>query len=109
MKIRRERATACEDGLAVCVLHGLLVCAFGITRRVRKWENNWVLVELGHALQDVLVEDAADGGQPHENGWLDVVDNFSESLVLLTVIITAGEILFMLSKVVASVVGNETL
>lgn len=62
---------------------------FRITRRVRQWENNGMLVESSHLLEDGLVKDSADGRETHEDCRLDIVNNLRESLELLSLVIIA--------------------
>ena len=66
-------------------------------------------VPFGHFLQDGRSEDAAEGRQTHQHGRLDVVDNLIQSLVLLAVVVVAGKVDLVGSKLVATVRSDETL
>lgn len=55
-----------------------------------------MFIESNHLLQDILVEDTADGGEAHEDGGFDVVDYLGEGLELLAFVVGAGEVDFVL-------------
>lgn len=98
-----------EEDLLVGADHGLLEGTFGLGDWVGEWEDDWAFAEGGHLLDDCLVECASDGGETHENGWLDIVDDFLKALVLLAIVVAAGEDELVFLELVTAVVGDETL
>ena len=60
-------------------------------------------------MQDRGGEGAADGGQTHQDRWLNDVDEFAERFDLLAGVVGAGEVDFVLGELVAPVEGDEAL
>ena len=98
-----------EQAAALSVEDSLLECALRLAGRVGQGEDDGVVVQLGHLLEDLLVEGTANGGQTHEDGGLDVVDQASEGLVLAAVVVVTGEVHLVLSELVTAVKGDETV
>src|SRR5260370_26080522 len=57
---------------------GLLRRALGVISRVRKRQDHGTLVDAGHALDDLLVEKAANGADADDRGRLDALDGSNE-------------------------------
>lgn len=91
------------------MLDGFGKGALGLAAGVGQGEDNGALVKLGHAFEDLGGEGATDGAEAHENGWLDVLDNLLEGLVLLALVVISGEVKLVLGELVTTVVGNKTL
>lgn len=105
----REGGARGEEAAALGVLDGVLESALGLAAWVGQGEDDGHLVQLGHALEDGGGESTTDGAETHENGRLDVLDDILESLVLLTLVVVTREVELVLGKLVATVVGDETL
>ena len=106
---RLERTATSKEDASVGSLYSVLEVAFGVCGGVGQGENDGFIVEFGHAAQDVCVEGAADGGETHQDGGLDVFDYFGERLELLALVVVAGEIGFVGGELVAAVICHETL
>jgi hypothetical protein len=109
VEIWREWATAGKDCLAIGIFHSFLVCTLGVAGWVRKREDDWVWVQFGHSIKDRLVKNTTNRRQSHQNCRLYKVDNLGESLELLTIVVITREVYLVLSKLISSVVGYETL
>lgn len=105
----RERRARSEEDTALSVLDGVLEGALRLAAGVGKGEDDGHLVQLSHTLDDLGGEGTADGGETHENGGLDVLNDVLESLVLLALVVVTREVELVLGKLVATVVGDETL
>tara|TARA_R110002060_G_scaffold74594_1_gene83949 strand:+ start:1582 stop:2154 length:573 start_codon:yes stop_codon:yes gene_type:complete len=66
-------------------------------------------IQFSHGPENLLVEDSTHSGESHEDGGLYEVDDFWEGLELLTLVVIAGEIDFVLSESISSVVCDQTL
>jgi len=105
----RERGARSEEATALSVGDSLLKRALGFAGRIGEWENDGVLVQASHALENSGSEGAANGRKTHENGWLDILNNVVKSLELLALVVVSGEVDLVISELVATVVGDETL
>jgi hypothetical protein len=68
-----------------------------------------VLVEAGHFLQDYGCESASNRRETHQDGRFDIVDDIGKLLDLFAGIVIAREVNFVIGKLVATVVGYQTL
>ena len=98
-----------EETAAVGVDDGGLEVTLGLGGGVGEGEDERGGVPVSHLAQDLRGEDAAHGGETHQDGGLDVVDDLIESLVLLAVVVTASEVDLVVGELVAAVSGDETL
>lgn len=98
-----------EEAAAVGVGDGGLEVTLGLGGGVGEGEDERGGVPVSHLAQDLWGEDAAHGGETHQDGGLDVVDDLVEGLVLLAVVVTAGEVDLVVGELVAAVSGDETL
>lgn len=104
-----EGRTGGEDGFVICVFHGLLECAFGLAGGVGQREDDGTLIEGAHLGKDRLGEDATNGTETKEGSGTDVVDNLFERLVLLALVVVAGEVDFVLLQLVTTVICHQPL
>lgn len=98
-----------EEAAAVGVDDGGLEVTLGLGRGVGEGEDERSGVPVSHLAQNLRGEDATHGGETHQDGGLDVVDDVVEGLVLLAVVVMAGEVDLVVSELVAAVSGDETL
>lgn len=98
-----------EETATVGVGDGGLEVTLGLGGGVGEGEDERGGVPVSHLAQDLRGEDAAHGGETHQDGGLDVVDDLIKSLVLLAVVVTAGEVDLVVGELVAAVSGDETL
>ena len=63
-----------------------------------------MFIHFGHPFQYALIKYSRDCRHAHQDGWLDILNHFSQSLELLSLIVVTREILFVLSEFVASVI-----
>jgi hypothetical protein len=98
-----------EEAAAVGVGDGGLEVTLGLGGGVGEGEDERGGVPVSHLAQDLWGEDAAHGGETHQDGGLDVVDDLVEGLVLLAVVVTAGEVDLVVGELIAAVSGDETL
>lgn len=98
-----------EKTAALSVEDSLLECALRLAGGVGQGEDDGVIVQLGHLLENLLVESTANGGQTHQDGGLDVVDQAGERLVLTAVVVVASKVDLVLGELVTTVVGDETI
>jgi len=108
LKSREGRARSEED-TALSVLDGVLEGALRLAAGVGQREDDGHLVQLSHTLDDLGGEGTANGGETHKNGGLDVLNDVLEGLVLLALVVVTREVELVLGKLVATVVGDETL
>ncbi len=100
-------AAAREEGAAVGVFHRFFKGAFGVGRGVGEGEDDGMVIPLAHFRQDGRIEDAAHGGEAHEDGGFDVVDDFGERLQLAALVVVAREVDLVVGELVAAVVGDQ--
>lgn len=98
-----------EETATVGVGDGGLEVTLGLGGGVGEGEDERGGVPVSHLAQDLRGEDAAHGGETHQDGGLDVVDDLIKSLVLLAVVVTAGEVDLVVGELVAAVSGDKTL
>lgn len=103
-----EWRTGRKEAFAVSVLDGVFEGTLGLAAGVGEREDDGAVVQLSHASQDLWGEGTADGRETHENGWLDVLDDFIKSLELLTVVVVTGEVELVIGEL-ATVVSNKAL
>jgi len=104
-----EGGAGSEEAAAVGVLDCCLEVALGLVGGVGEGEDEGGGVPVCHLAEDLGGEDAAHGGETHQDGGLDVVDDFFEGLELGALVVTAGEVDLVVCELVAAVGGNETL
>ena len=66
-------------------------------------------VQFSHGPENLFVEDSTHRGESHEDGRLDKVDDLWEGLELLALVVITGEIDFVLSESVSSVICDQAL
>lgn len=98
-----------EEAAAVGVGDSGLEVTLGLGRGVGEGEDERGGVPVSHLAQDLRGKDAAHGGETHQDGGLDVVNDLFEGLVLLGVVVTAGEVDLVVGELVATVSGDKTL
>lgn len=81
-----------EERAALGVLHGVLEGAFGVCAWVGEREDDGLVVELAHAFEYGGREGAADGGEAHEDGGLDLLDDRGEGFDLVAGIVGTRKI-----------------
>lgn len=91
------------------MLNGVGEGAFGFRGRVGEREDDGALVDACHLLEDGGCKGTADGGETHENGRLDDVDQLAERFDLPAGVVRAGKVNFVLRKFVAAVESDEAL
>ena len=104
-----EGGTGGEEAAAVGVLDGRLKVTLGLGGGVGEGEDERGGVPIGHLAEDLRGEDTSHSGETHENGGLDVVNDLLEGLVLLAVVVLAGEVDLVVSELVTAVGSDETL
>jgi hypothetical protein len=100
---RREWAATGEQSSALGILDGFLEGALGLGRRVGQGEDDGAVVQSCHSLEDIPVECPANRGETHENGRLDEFDEARQALDLLAVVVIAGEVDFVVRKLVTTI------
>jgi len=98
-----------EETAAISVLDGGLEVALGLGGGVRQREDDGGCVPVGHLAEDLGGEDTAHGGQTHQDGRLDMVDDLLEGLELLAVIVLTGKVDLVVGELVTTISGDETL
>ena len=104
-----KRGTRGKETAAVGVLDGVREGAFGFRGWVGEREDDGSVVDACHLLEDGGREGAADGGETHENGRLDDVNQFAERFDLSAGVVRAGEINFVIGEFVTAIEGDEAL
>lgn len=105
----REGRARGEEAAAVGVGDGALVVALRLVGGVGQGEDDRGGVPVEHLPQDLRGEDAADGGQAHQDGRLDIVDDLLQGLELLAVVVLAGKVDLVVGQLVTTVSGDQTL
>ena len=98
-----------EEAAAVGVLDGGLEVALGLGGGVGQGEDDGGGVPVGHLAEDLGSEDTTHGGQTHQDGGLDMVDDLLKGLELLAIVVLAGEEDLVVGELVTTVSGDETL
>lgn len=110
----KGRARGKDDG-AVSPLDSLLKCALSLGEGVAEGEQDGAAVRattVDRVLESTdagLGEDAIGGGETNEGTGADILDDLLEGAELLAVVVGTGKVLLVLSKVVTTVLGDETL
>jgi hypothetical protein len=73
-----ERRARCKDDTIVRVVHGFFVGALRKPHGIGEREDDRARVDRGHELDDILVEDAADGRKPKEGRGFHVIDDVGQ-------------------------------
>lgn len=105
----REGATTSEQDLAISSLDSFLECALRLGGWVREWENNGVLVELSHLLDQFRGKSTANSRQTHQDSGLDIINKTSETLELLSLVVITSEVDLVVSQFVTTIGSNQTL
>lgn len=108
------RAGGEEDG-ALGPLDGLLKGALSLGERVAEGEEDGSSTDttrldgLLEGADNRLGEDTKGGSETDQSAGLDVLNDLLESAELHAVVVSAGKVLLVLGKTVATVLGNKTL
>ena len=98
-----------EEAAAVGVGDSSLEVTLGLGGGVGEGEDDGGGVPVSHLAQKLGSEDTADGGETHQNGGLDVVDDLLQGLELLAIVVLAGEVDLVVSELVTTVGSDKTL
>lgn len=92
-----------DDG-SLCCLDRRLEVALGQVRGIRQGEDNRTLVELRHALQDLLGKGVRDRAETDDGSRLDVLDCLDQCLALLALVVVSSKVNLVLRELVSTAV-----
>jgi hypothetical protein len=98
-----------KEATAFGGFNGFFECAFGFADWVGEREDDGVVVQFAHLLENLRGKGSADGGETHEDSGLHIVDDVGEALELLAFVVVTRKVDFVVGEGIAAVVRYETL
>lgn len=98
-----------EEAAAIGVGNGGLKVTLGLGGGVGQGEDDGGSVPVSHLAENLGGEDTAHGGETHQDSGLDVVNDLLESLELSAIVVLTGEVDLVVSELVTTVSGDQTL
>lgn len=104
-----EGRSGSEEAAAVSVDNGGLEVTLGLGGGVGEGEDDGSSVPVSHLAEKLGGEDTAHGGETHQDGGLDVVNDLLEGLELSAIVVLTGEVDLVVSELVTAVSSDQTL